>query len=739
MFDCGMHMGYNDSRRFPDFTLLADVAPRSAPKLSGESKSAEDKPGAQTQQENVDYTSKVDLVAVTHFHLDHCGALPYFTEKCGYNGPIVMSQPTRAICQILLDDYRKIMSDKVGEENFYTTNDIRTCLAKVKTIAVGETIDISPTLSIRAFYAGHVLGAVMFQVIVTHSDGTRQSVLYTGDYNTTPDRHLGSAFVPRLRPDVVITESTYATTIRDSKRNRELEFLHKIRDCVLKDGKVLIPVFALGRAQELCVLLDTFWTRMGLAGRIPIYFSAGLTTRANTYFQLYPGWTSEAIRDKHYHLSMNQFEFNNISPFDRSYIRHPGPMVVFATPGMLHAGLSLEIFREWAGDPRNLVIIPGYCVPGTVGNKALSGQKRIEVEKDVFIDVRCTIAHLSFSAHADCHGILALLRTTQPRHAVLVHGERSKMAYLKDRINRELNIPCWCPANGSTADIPPPPSIVPFLLSSSVVQPHATRKWKILHSYIAWAMSRQRTALTSTQTTSHQEVVYKRIKRDNSSEKTEAEADEEMGDSKDGLGLEGPHQRQQPQDMQALVDFACLASQSHRFERLRGLALLSPSTGVMIVAPQQFAKQYNAIPLVVKQTVATTLKVPVDTTSHVSRPDGMMSIEDGDRLDLTSARSLLRIGATILRGVRSYFGRQIPILEPLVLMRLRNDELCLSCAEGRAVIEVDWKSIHFVDQLVSVRLVTRFGLEEGPLGTRIEQVLSQINAHPNEAFRIKIR
>lgn len=102
-----------------------------------------------------------------------------------------------------------------------------------------------------------------------------ESVLYTGDYNTTPDRHLASASCPfRLRPTLLITESTYATTIRDSKRSRERDFLKKVHECLERGGKVLVPVFALGRVQELCLLVESYWERMRL-GHIPVYFSAG--------------------------------------------------------------------------------------------------------------------------------------------------------------------------------------------------------------------------------------------------------------------------------------------------------------------------------------------------------------------------------------------------------------------------------------------------------------------------------
>jgi integrator complex subunit 11 len=140
-------------------------------------------------------------------------------------------------------------------------------------VNLNQTIEVGDGLSVTAYYAGHVLGAAMFHIKTANG----ATVLYTGDYNMTPDRHLGSASIPAssqpLRPDLFITETTYATTIRDSKRCRERDFLKRVHKCVEGGGKVLIPVFALGRAQELCILLESYWERMNIT--VPIYFSAG--------------------------------------------------------------------------------------------------------------------------------------------------------------------------------------------------------------------------------------------------------------------------------------------------------------------------------------------------------------------------------------------------------------------------------------------------------------------------------
>lgn len=217
MFDCGMHMGYLDHRRYPDFTRISPSR---------------------------DLNSALSCIIITHFHLDHVGALAYFTEVLGYNGPVYMTYPTKALAPLMLEDYRKVMVDRRGEEELFSSDQIAECMKKVIAVDLRQTVQVEKDLQIRAYYAGHVIGAAMFYAKVGDAE-----MVYTGDYNMTPDRHLGAAQIDRLRLDLLITESTYATTIRDSRYAREREFLKAVHKCVSCGGKVLIPTFALGRAQ----------------------------------------------------------------------------------------------------------------------------------------------------------------------------------------------------------------------------------------------------------------------------------------------------------------------------------------------------------------------------------------------------------------------------------------------------------------------------------------------------------
>lgn len=188
--------------------------------------------------------------------------------------------------------------------------------------------------------------------------------------------------------------------------------------------------------------------------KYPMYSALGLTEKATNYYKMFITWTNQKIRKTF--IQRNMFDFKHIKPFDRSYIDNPGPMVVFATPGMLHAGLSLQIFKKWAPNENNMVIMPGYCVQGTIGHKVLGGAKKVEFENRQVVEVKMAVEYMSFSAHADAKGIMQLIQNCEPKNVLLVHGEAVKMEFLKDKIKETFKIDCFSPANGETCVINTP-------------------------------------------------------------------------------------------------------------------------------------------------------------------------------------------------------------------------------------------------------------------------------------------
>lgn len=416
MLDCGLHVGYSDERRFPDFDCLS-------------------------RSKNFDKI--IDCVLISHFHLDHTGALPYFTEVLGYTGPIYMTHPTKAILPLLLDDCQKLINMRDKKQKNYTIENIENCMKKITAIDMNETILISDKIVITPYYAGHVIGAAMFHVRVGKS-----SFVYTGDFSTAANQHLSGAWIEELRPDLMITESTYANLVRDCRKSRERDFLQSIHTCVNRGGVVLIPIPALGRAQEICLILEDYWNRLGLT--IPIYFTGNMAEKANEIYKRFIGYTNETVRRLIH--ERNVFEFSHIKPYYKG-CEYNGPCVIFSSPGMLHMANSFKIFSNICSGKNNLVILPGYCIRGTLGDKILNGSK-FERFQGLELNIELEVKNISFSAHADMLGIMKIIKQCKPKSVMLVHGEKSKMQNLKKSIIKECKIPVYMPSNGIVVRIP---------------------------------------------------------------------------------------------------------------------------------------------------------------------------------------------------------------------------------------------------------------------------------------------
>lgn len=216
------------------------------------------------------------------------------------------------------------------------------------------------------YHAGHVLGAAMFFIEIA---GVK--VLYTGDFSRQEDRHLMSAEIPSVKPDVLIIESTYGTHIHEKRAEREHRFTSLVQDIVTRGGRCLIPVFALGRAQELLLILDEFWSQHPELQDIPIYYASSLAKKCMAVYQTYVNAMNDRIRRQ---IAVNNpFVFKHISNLKSiDHFEDVGPCVVMASPGMMQSGLSRELFESWCGDSKNGVIIAGYCVEGTLAKQILS-------------------------------------------------------------------------------------------------------------------------------------------------------------------------------------------------------------------------------------------------------------------------------------------------------------------------------------------------------------------------------
>lgn len=383
--------------------------------------------------------SKVDVILISHFHLDHAASLPYVMQRTNFQGRVFMTHPTKAIYRWLLSDFVKVTNIgndplAVGEDNLYTDEDLSESFDRIETVDYHSTIDVNG-IKFTAYHAGHVLGAAMFQVEIA---GLR--VLFTGDYSRELDRHLNSAEIPPLPSDILIVESTFGTATHEPRVSRERKLTQMVHSTVSKGGRVLLPVFALGRAQEIMLILDEYWSQnaeeLGL-GQVPILYASNLARKCMSVFQTYVNMMNDKIRKKFRNSQTNPFIFKNILYLKNlDEFQDFGPSVMLASPGMLQNGLSRDLLEKWCPDEKNLVLITGYSVEGTMAKFLMLEPDTIPAinNPDISIPRRCQVEEISFAAHVDFRENLEFVEQIGASNIILVHGESNPMGRLKSAL-----------------------------------------------------------------------------------------------------------------------------------------------------------------------------------------------------------------------------------------------------------------------------------------------------------------
>ena len=402
MLDCGVHPAYNGITSLPFFD---EIEPED-----------------------------IDLLLITHFHLDHCGALPYFLEKTNFRGECYMTFPTIHIYKLILADYVKVSHSK-SEESLYNEKDLKNSAEKIKLLDYHQEIEYKG-IKFSAFNAGHVLGAAMFLIEIA---GIK--ILYTGDYSRESDRHLEPAEVPNKEINVLIVESTYGIHQHEDREEREKNFIKYVDEVVSRGGKCLLPVFAIGRAQELLLILDEYWdANISRFKDVPIYYASSLANDSIEIFKSYINMAGNYVRRKFQETTKNPFDFRHIKRVkteqEMGDINNNKPCVVFASPGMLQSGLSKNLFEKWCTDKNNGLVITGYCVDKTLARKVLGEPKKIDVGNNKELDLLMSVKTVTFSAHSDFKHTKQFIEKLEPKNIILVHGEGKEMERLRNQFER---------------------------------------------------------------------------------------------------------------------------------------------------------------------------------------------------------------------------------------------------------------------------------------------------------------
>ncbi|KAF1954738.1 hypothetical protein CC80DRAFT_493519 [Byssothecium circinans] len=429
--------------------------------------------------------STVDVLLISHFHVDHAASLPYVLAKTNFEGRVFMTHPTKAIYKWLIQDSVRvgnISSSSETKVQMYTEQDHLNTFPMIEAIDFYTTHTISG-IRITPYPAGHVLGAAMFQIEIA---GLK--ILFTGDYSREDDRHLVSAAVPKdVKIDVLITESTFGISTHTPRLERENQLMKSITNVLNRGGRALLPVFALGRAQELLLILDEYWAKHPEYQKIPIYYNSSLARKCMVVYQTYVSAMNDNIK-RLFRERMAEAEaagdVGKGGPWDFRFVRSlkslerfddMGGCVMLASPGMMQSGTSRELLERWAPDPRNGIIITGYSVEGTMAKQIVHepdkipaiatrsghgarrpGQKEGE---QIMIPRRCTVQEFSFAAHVDGKENMEFVQEVNAPVVILVHGEKGNMTRLKSKLlsfNAHRNVPVkiFSPANCEPLRIP---------------------------------------------------------------------------------------------------------------------------------------------------------------------------------------------------------------------------------------------------------------------------------------------
>jgi uncharacterized protein len=389
---------------------------------------------------------KLDGVVVSHAHLDHCGILP-FLYKYGYDGPIYCSEPTQVLMTLHQLDYLDVHS-REGEHSPYDQKDVREVVTHTVPLRYNVVTDVAPDIKLTLHNAGHILGSSMVHL---HVGEGLHNIVYSADFKFGRTMMLDSAMAQFPRAETLIIESTYGgpDDIMPDREGVEGRLVMIVNETAEKNGKVLIPVPAVGRAQEIMLVLDAYM-KNGALRELPIYIE-GMVNEATAIHTAFPEYLVRDIKDQILHQDLNPFQSEYFHPVthsgDRDEIVAGGPCVIIATSGMMEGGPAIDYFRRLAPDPRNTLAYVSYQVEGTLGNRIKNGLKEVSLfGPDGKMEmVKCNMRVESiegFSGHSDRNQLMGFIKRMMPKPTKIIvnHGERRKSDIFAQNVNRIFGI-----------------------------------------------------------------------------------------------------------------------------------------------------------------------------------------------------------------------------------------------------------------------------------------------------------
>jgi metallo-beta-lactamase family protein len=382
----------------------------------------------------------LDSVLITHAHLDHCGRLPLLAQR-KFTGAVYCTDATAELAAIILTDAARIQESdairisrrlkKDGKppiKPLYSARDVASILCRFRKVSYGIAITVAPGIKARWIESGHLLGSASIQLIV-EEDGREKTVVFSGD--------LGQASVPFTRAskaipraDAVFLESTYGDRDHRSFKETMEEFAEAVRQASAHGGKILVPTFAVGRAQLLVVLLAMLFRRKEVKP-FPVFLDSPMAIEASKIYLNHPElWhdrLKEIVREGplREELAAVKSRVCVTAKESRDLEKVQGTCMILAGAGMCNAGRILNHLRNNVSNPETSVLIVGYQGRATIGRALVEGAREIRILGEK-IPVRASVHSLGgFSGHAgqsDLLNWLAPLAPCKPR-VILTHGE----------------------------------------------------------------------------------------------------------------------------------------------------------------------------------------------------------------------------------------------------------------------------------------------------------------------------
>jgi KH/beta-lactamase-domain protein len=425
-----------------------------------------DKPGAEGEVPYLQVpealgagASNLDAVVLTHAHLDHSALIPLLF-KYGYDGPIYTTEPTRDLMGLLQLDYLDVAA-KEGRTPPYDSEMVREAIKHTVPLEYGDVTDIAPDIKLTLHNAGHILGSSISHFHI--GDGL-YNVAFSGDIHYDDTRLFNGAVNDFPRVETLVLESTYGgrndyqTDQEDSERK-----LKKVINRTLEgDGKVLIPAFAVGRSQEIMLVLEEAM-REGEIPTVPVHLD-GMIWEATAIHSTYPEYLRDDVRDRIFHDDENPFlaeQFNHIDggEEERQEVTDGEPCIILSTSGMVEGGPIMSWLEHLGGDPDSTMTFVGYQAQGTLGSRIQNGWEEIPVGngngrgRGDTLTLKMDVETVDgFSGHADRQGLENFVRTMNPRpeKVLCVHGDESSVQDLSSALYHDFNMRTFAPKNLET-------------------------------------------------------------------------------------------------------------------------------------------------------------------------------------------------------------------------------------------------------------------------------------------------